>query len=144
MMDGLFNSGSLPVLERLVQFTEARHQVLVHDIANLSTPYFKPSDLSPASFQASLREAIDRRRENGNPQGSPLEMMDTQAMTFGRDGLTALPQHSNQGILFHDQNNRDLERIMQHLAENTLAHRMGVEMIRNEVSVIESAIRERV
>ncbi len=144
MIDGLFNSGSMPVLERLVQFTEARHRVLVHDIANLSTPYFKPRDLSPESFQASLRDAIDRRRDGDNPQGSPLEMLDTEDMTFSRDGIKATARHTNEGILFHDENNRDLERIMQHLAENTMAHRMGIQLIRSEVSMLESAIRERV
>ena len=46
--------------------------------------------------------------------------------------------------MFHDQNNRDLERTMQHLAENTLMHSTEIEVMRNEFSIMLTAIRERV
>ncbi len=38
MIQGMFDGGALPVLSRVIQFTAARHRVLTHDIANLSTP----------------------------------------------------------------------------------------------------------
>ncbi|MEX0776182.1 MAG: flagellar basal body rod protein FlgB [Phycisphaeraceae bacterium] len=142
MMDDLLSGGALPVLQRLVQFTEARQRVLVDDIANVSTPYFKPRDLSTASFQATLRQAIDRRRQSANPAG-PLDVQDTRELRFGKNGIETSPNRDNQGILFHDQNNRDLERLMQHLAENTMAHRTGLELLRSEIAVINVAIRER-
>jgi len=37
---------------------------------------------------------------------------------------------AGENVLFHDENNRDLERTMQHLAENTMAHNVTIEMIR--------------
>ena len=40
MIKGMFDSGALPALERLAQFTEARHRVLTNNIANLSNPYY--------------------------------------------------------------------------------------------------------
>jgi len=52
MIQGIFNSSSMPVVEKMVQFTGARHQVLTHNIANLSTPHFRPRDLDPRAFQA--------------------------------------------------------------------------------------------
>jgi flagellar basal body rod protein FlgB len=51
---------------------------------------------------------------------------------------------TNEGILFHDENNRDLERTMQHLAENTLAHNTAIELIRNQFQMLQVAIRERI
>jgi len=144
MITGLFNSGAMPALERVVQFTQARHQVLADNIANLSTPYFKPKDLDPQSFQTALREAIDHRRSGANPTSAPLEPADTRELRFQSGRLEVHPQATNQGILFHDQNNRDLERTMQHLAENTVAHNTAVELMRNEFSMIATAIRERV
>jgi flagellar basal-body rod protein FlgB len=143
MIRGLLDSGALPTLERLVQFTGQRHRVLTQNIANLDTPYFQPRDLDPKAFQASLRDAIDRRRSRPNPTAGPLNMRDTRQLSFKKDHMEAQPAFSNQNIMFHDRNNRDLERIMQSLAENTLAHSAGIEMLRNQFSMLEMAIRGR-
>lgn len=142
MMQDMFNSGAMPALERLVQFTGQRHRVLTNNIANLSTPYFKPADLDPRKFQSALADAMDRRRLSGNPGGS-LEPSDTDDVTFLPDRIEATPRPANDGVLFHDQNNRDLERTMQKLAENTLAHNAGLELMRNQFEMLRLAIRER-
>ncbi|MEE9213029.1 MAG: flagellar basal body rod protein FlgB [Phycisphaeraceae bacterium] len=144
MIAGIFDSGALPALQRLVQFTSQRHAVLTHNIANLSTPYFQPRDLDPKTFQATLRNAIDQRRASRTPTSGPLTLTDTEQLRFRAGGIEVTPTPTHQNILFHDQNNRDLERTMQHLAENTLAFNAAVELLRNEFNMIEIAIRERV
>lgn len=144
MMDRITDSGAMPVLERLIQFTAARQQVLADNIANLSTPYFKPRDLSPQAFQAALGQAVDRRRKQPNPVAGPLDIQDTRELAFNKDRLTTNPQALNENILFHDENNRDLDRIMQRLAENTMAHNTAIELLRSELAIIENAISERV
>ncbi len=144
MVDGLFNSGALPVLERVIQFTEQRQKVLAHNVANLSTPYFKPVDVDPGGFQAALGRAIDQRRAGVRPNSGELRIEDTPQVRFGRSDVTLDPSRRNEGVLFHDENNRDLERLMQDVAENAMAHNMAVELMRSEMSVIESAIREQV
>ena len=143
MIKGMLNSGAIPVLQRLVQFTGARHQVLAHNIANLSTPYFKPQDLDPVAFQRELAEAVDRRRRSANPDALPLRIDNTSQFRFDGDNAEFMTQASNENILFHDENNRDLERTMQRLAENTMTHRMGIEMLKNEFDLLRMAIRER-
>ena len=143
MIQGLFNDGSLPALERMVQFTEQRHKVLVNNVANLSNPYFKARDLDPRAFQQTLADAVDRRR--GTPTGDgELEMDDTGELGFHQDGIVARPSEVNDTILRHDQNNIDLERNMQRLAENTLAHNAAIELIRTQFALLQTAIRERV
>ena len=145
MIKGVFDYGALPVLERLVQFTSARHKVLADDVANSSTPYFKPRDLDPSAFQATLRGAIDRRRDEGiNPVAGPLRLRDTRQVRFQPGRVDARPRATNEGILFHDQNNRDMERLMQNLAENTMTHNAGIELIRNELGLLRLAISGRV
>ena len=144
MIAGIFDSGAMPVLERLVQFTSRRQAVLADNIANLSTPYFRPRDLDPRSFQAALREAVDRRRATATPTSGPLPLRDTDQLRFGSDRIETRPAPLNENILFHDRNNRDLERIMQDLAENTMAHNTAIEMLRNKFNLMETAIRERV
>ena len=41
MLESLFQSSSLPVVEQVVNFTEARHGVLAGNVANLDTPFFR-------------------------------------------------------------------------------------------------------
>lgn len=144
MIEGLTTSGAIPVLQRLTQFTEARHRVLVDNIANLSTPYFKPRDLSVRDFQGALRQAIERRRSLPNHTSGPLPLSDTRQMRFDDRGIHVAAEPVNDHILFHDQNNRDLERLMQNLAENSIAHRTTLELLRSEVATLQMAIRERV
>ncbi|HAI14771.1 MAG TPA: flagellar basal body rod protein FlgB [Phycisphaerales bacterium] len=140
---GMLDGGALPVLERYTQFTAERHKVLTHNIANFSTPFFKPRDLSIGDFQATLADAVDKRRKQVNPTGGPLRVGNTQQVTFGKDGMTTYAEQTNENILFHDQNNRDLERTMQKLAENTLSHNMGIELLKNQFDLLRTAIRER-
>lgn len=143
MIGGMFDSGSLPVLERLAQFTSQRQRVLADNIANLETPYFKPTDLDPKSFQAALGSAIDRRRGSANP-GGPLRLDDTRQLDFQPGRTVVKPGATHENILFHDQNNRDVERLMQDVAENAMVHRTAVELLRNQFDMIRMAIRERI
>lgn len=140
----MFDSGTMPTLERMIQFTGQRHQLIAHNIANLDTPYYKPIDLDTQAFQDQLAGAIDRRRKRANPNRAPLEMRSTRQVRVQQNGqLEFKPQQSNEGILYHDRNNRDLERIMQDMVENTLVHRAGVELLKSEFDLLELAIRER-
>lgn len=143
MIQGMLNSGAIPALQRLVQFTGARHKVLTNNIANLSTPYFKPADLDTKAFQATLADAIDRRRSTAQPLTGELQMRNTTQIEFRPDGIDVQPSATNDNILFHDQNNRDLERTMQRLAENTLTHNAAIELLRSEFDMMRTAIRER-
>lgn len=139
MIEGMFDSGSLPVLERLVQFTSARQTALANDIANVSTPYYKPRDLNVKEFQAELQRAIAERRE----KGGELKVKDTRQLTFSEGDLKARPAATNDGILFHDQNNRDVDRLMQSVAENTLTYMAALRLMSQEFNMLQMAIREK-
>lgn len=143
MIQGLFNQGGLPALERLVQFTAARQRVLADNIANVSTPGFQPRDLDPKAFQKALGQAVAERRHAADA-AAPLRIEDTRDLAFKADSIEVKPRASNQGVLFHDQNNRDLERLMQHLAENTITHNASIDMMRSQFDMLRTAIRERV
>jgi len=145
MIKGIFDNGAMQSLERLNQFTNARHRVLVNNIANLNTPHFRPRDLEPGDFQKSLQRAVDRRRRSSvNPVGGELKLHDTRQLRFHEEGITPSPAHLDQNIMFHDRNNRDLERQMQYIAENTMTHNLSVELLRNQFDMLRLAIRERI
>ena len=61
MFASLFQSSTLPVLEQVVGFTQARHGVLAGNIANLDTPGYLTRDLSPEKFQEKLKDALKTR-----------------------------------------------------------------------------------
>jgi flagellar basal body rod protein FlgB len=185
MPGGLTNSDGIPALERLVQFTGQRHRLILNNIANLSTPGFRPSDVSPQAFQAQLAEAIDASRsaapapaqdlfeldpgEGGDdtapfvamPPGSALgidapapgavtgaesalPLRSTREVEAMHDRLVLHPEPTGDNILFHDGNDRSVERVMQSLVENFMAFRTAAQLLRNRLDIINTAIRERI
>jgi len=138
MIDLVTNGGALPVLEAATHFAARRGRLIQHNVANLSTPNHRPMDLPIETFQASLKDAIGRRwREHGNTGGS-MERSEVRRMRE----LEPTPMARN--VLFHDGNDRDLERTMQDLAENLSAYRVNMMLLRREFRMLQMAIRERV
>lgn len=133
----------MPALERTAQFTQQRHKRILHNIANLSTPNFRPADLSVEEFRASLGRAIDdRRKRSGGPQGE-LEMRNPPHSQNQSHSIASRPSLSRDNILFHDRNDRSLEHQMQNLAENTMTHNAAIEFMKNQFNLLESTIQER-
>lgn len=144
MIEGLTNAGSLPVLERAMQFAARRHDLISHNVANLTTPGFRAADVSVEGFQASLREAIDDRRERSGTAGGRLDLQNSRDVSVTDDGLQLHPEPTGRNILFQDGNDRDLERTMQDLVENFLAFRTAAQFMRDEFDLLNTAIRERI
>jgi flagellar basal-body rod protein FlgB len=143
MIGGVTNSEGIATLERLVQFAGQRHRLIVNNIANIDTPGYRSTDVSVKDFQKQLGDAIDERREAGRPAG-PLELKDSSQVEFSTHSLVLHPTPIGENILFHDGNDRDLERTMQDLVENFLTFRMASELVRNRFDLLHSAISERV
>ncbi len=148
MIQGMFDRGAMPALERMAQFTGERNKLIANNIANFSTPYYKAVDMDPRAFQAQLRDAIDRRRSaaearDGRPMGQLELTSGGPAKTDAAGNLTFEPTQSNENILYHDENNRDLDRTMQDLVENTLVHRATIDLMKNQFDMLELAIRGR-
>ena len=138
------NSGALPSLEATLRFAGERHRLIVHNVANLSTPNFRPLGVSPRAFQDRLADAIQRRRTVGDGNGR-LRLEDGPEMRTGEDGrMTLTPRTPSPGILYHDRNNRDLERMMQDHAENAGVYRFASEMLRSRFQQLRDAMAERV
>lgn len=140
----LANSGAAPALEQVLRFAAQRQRVLAHNIANLETPDFRPLDVSPLKFQESLRKAIAERRQRTGGELGELHVESTDEVEQTESGsLRLLPKTSSGNILYHDRNNRDLERLMQGLAENTFAYRTAGDLLRRHNDMLRSAISQR-
>ena len=144
MINGVTNADAVGVLERMIQFAGQRHRLIVNNIANLSTPGFRPKDVSVAAFQRQLGEAIDARRAGSGASGGDLLLEDSQEVTIRPDGMVLHPRPVGDNILFHDGNDRNVERLMQDLVENFLVFRTAAELLRSRFDLINTAIRERI
>lgn len=143
MLSSMFDANSLPVLERVVNFTQARHGVLAGNIANLNTPGYKTRDLSPQMFRERLREAIDARDE---PASS------TQAMSTGiapssqqtADHHFKTVDDSLRSILYHDETNISMEKQVTEIAKNQQEHNLAINLMAAQFRLLRAAVTERV
>lgn len=134
MFANLFNSTTIPVLEQVVNFAQARHQVLAGNIANLDTPGYRTRDLSSDAFEANLRQAIETRDEQQSGGFTPL----------ADEGNPFAPvKASMEGILRHDNDNVGLEQQLMEIAKNQLQHNLAMTILNNQLQLIGSAISER-
>jgi flagellar basal-body rod protein FlgB len=145
----LATADAMPALEATIRFAARRQQHIVNNIANIDTPYFKPSDVEPREFQAALGAAIDQRREKWGSHRGDLNFRSGNTIRAGVDffgrpsfDLVASPTHDN--ILFHDQNDRSVERLMQDLVENTATFQLATQLQKARSDLLNSAIAERV
>lgn len=142
-LDQLTNADSMPVLQAAAQFAARRQKLIQSNIANISTPGYLTQDVSVRSFQEQLGSAVDARRAKyGGPRGE-LELQSTDEVRVVGGGMELNPQTPGTNILFHDRNNRDLERAMQDLSENVAMFRLATDLLKSRVTMMESAIRER-
>jgi flagellar basal-body rod protein FlgB len=145
LLDGLLERGSIAVLGKVMAFTEARHQVLVNNVSNFDTVGYRMRDLPVAQFHATLDQAIQARTKAG--ANAPLDMPSQRGLAWDAQGrLHALAQQiepENQNVLFHDGNNRFVEKQMSELSQNALRHNVVAALLKGKYDELGAAIRGR-
>lgn len=145
LIEGVTNAGAIPALEAAAKFAARRHGLIAHNVANFSTPMHRPKDVSVHGFREQLGRAVDERRERFGGHRGELRLSDSREVTVSDGGTLVLhPRESGRNILFHDRNNRDVERTMQDLVENAAAFQVATSLLRSRMGLIRSAIAERV
>lgn len=135
----------MPALEMALRFSAQRQTIIAGNVANISTPGYIAMDLSVPEFQRVLGDAIEKRRAATGGQEGPLMWEETDELTRGAGGTLVATAHTpGPGILAHDRNNRDLDRLMQAQAENALMFRVAAELLRSRMDTLRAAISERV
>ena len=76
MLPNLFDGTTIPVLEEVLSFSQARHGVLAGNVANADTPGYRVRDLSVETFQERLKEAIAVRAAHKEPLSPGLSHSD--------------------------------------------------------------------
>jgi flagellar basal-body rod protein FlgB len=150
MIPGLFNSSTVPVLEQVVNFSQARHNVLAGNIANLDTPGYRTRDISPDEFRSKLKEAIEENRQPtigsidsvgsissiGSVPGAPGPEPAKDPFRVVKDSLGS--------ILRHDDGNVSMEHQIAELSKNQMQHNLAVNLLASQFRLLQAAISERV
>ncbi|TWT77213.1 flagellar basal body rod protein FlgB [Posidoniimonas polymericola] len=140
MAPDIFRSSTLPVLEQVVNFSQARHGVLAGNIANLDTPGYKTRDLSPELFQENLKQAIeDSRRPASAGQAGAA------SGGGGKDRFDSIAKvkDSLKSILRHDGVDVSLEHQIAEISKNHAQHNLAVNLMSTQFRQLRSAISER-
>ena len=127
-----------------MRFTGQRQRLLAHNIANLTTPDFQAKDVSPQGFQEMLGDAVSKRRKQTGGVDGRLDMRGSREVKVMDDGRLSFRPADSDGVLLHDRNNRDVERLMQDMTENYGMYRVANDLMRARMGVIRTAISQRV
>ena len=144
MLSNMFDSSSLPVLEQVVGFTQARHGVLAGNIANIDTPGYKSRDLSVDTFQSRLKEAVEARRQAAT---SPSYAVNAQlaGKPTGTDSETwQMVRGAKNDILYHDNHDVNLETQITEIAKNRSRHNLALTIMNAQFRLLRTAVTERV
>jgi flagellar basal-body rod protein FlgB len=136
----LFNSTTVPVLEQVVGFTQARHAVLAGNVANADTPGYRVRDLSVGEFQKQLKQAIATRRE---PRALAAGSESLSQTLRQRDATMDDVKATLKNILYHDDSNVSLEQQVNELNKNKTQHDLAIAVLRSQFDLLRAAISER-
>lgn len=137
MSGDIFSPTTIPVLQEVIAFSQARHGVLAGNIANLGTPGYQTRDLSVDTFQARLKEAIAAKNEQPT-YVSPGLMTDEPG-----DPLKNVSRNMPT-ILHHDGTNVGLEQQVTEISKNQMLHNLAVTIMSSQFRLLQAAVSERV
>lgn len=136
MLGSLLNASAIPVLEEVMNFTQARHQVLAGNVANIDTPGYRTRDLDARMFEHQLKEAL-KARDRG-------ESSETSLGTGGQPGRLAHVRDNLKAILYHDQTNVGIEQQAAEISKNQIQHNLATTILVSQFQLLGAAISERV
>ncbi|HVT29163.1 MAG TPA: hypothetical protein VHE81_14200, partial [Lacipirellulaceae bacterium] len=140
---------TIPVLEQVVGFTEARHGVLAGNIANLDTPGYKTRDLSPELFQERLKDAIAAQHQPISPTyaGDAAALSPNyNAQSREEKEIAAFQKvkDSMKNILRHDGDDVSMEQQVNEMVKNQEEHNLAITIMTAQFRLLRAAVTERV
>jgi flagellar basal-body rod protein FlgB len=111
----------------------------VGNLANINTPGYHVRDLSVETFQQKLKEAMSQ--SPSQPQSQPISPGVSHSepgdpMRQVRETLT--------NVLYHDDTNIDLEKQTAEITKNQFLHNFALTVMTDQMTLLQSAISERV
>ncbi len=132
-MSGWLDGPVLNVLQKGLEASSLRQQVLSNNIANIDTPNFKRSDVD---FQTVLGAALD---QNGGALS--MKLTSPQHISGVADGSGSGIITDQSTIMRNDGNNVDVDREMTNVAENGLYYNSLTQAISSQLALLRLVIK---
>lgn len=145
MLNSIIDQTSIPLLEKVAQFGQRRHDVLAGNLANVDTPDYRPRDLPVEDFQQALHDAVAQRRLNesgGSSAADYFSVRKSPKVNFTEDLFNAV-ESDPQKITFQDNNNRSIEHEVAKMTKNMMMQNYAVQLMTAQFSLMQSVISER-
>jgi len=131
--DNLFSS--VDCLNKGIEASWLRNEVISNNIANIDTPNFKASEVEFEDIMASAVEAGDKKVEMAVTDDRHIS---ARAQSFDDVEAEVVTDGSTSGGL--DGNNVDIEHEMVELAKNSIAYYSLVSKVNSEFRKLDAAI----
>jgi len=132
-MAGWLDGPVLNVLQKGLEGSSLRQQVLSNNVANIDTPNFKRSDVD---FQAVLGVALGDKSG-----GLALKLTSPQHLSGVADGNSSGIVTDQTTSMRNDGNNVDVDQEMSNVAENSLYYNSLTQAISLQLSLLKMAIK---
>jgi len=137
MIDAIFSSDTMKILEKSLNAASLQHQLITNNIANVDTPGFKASEVV---FQSKLQEVLDKT------QGDYLKLKLTN-----KNHIPIVPEVTVNNLepqivtrtetsLRTDDNNVDIDSEMSKMAENTIYYSTMAELLSLKLGMLKNVI----
>ena len=145
----MFQQTTIPVLEQVVNFAQARHGILAGNIANIDTPGYRTADLSTEKFESKLKEAVQSQGQDSVMHslaagGSLADVPFGPELSGDKFDAVRGVKESLNSLLYHDESNVSLENQVAEIAKNQALHNLALTIMNQQFRLMETAIRERV
>ena len=125
MLSPLFDQPNYLATKKMLDATALRHEAIASNLANIETPNYKRLDV-PLSFSTQLQQALKDADHAGIKGVKPKLEIDPAAKPKGLDGNTV-----------------QLERELEAMSQNFLAHTMETQLITGSLLKLRLAITGR-
>ena len=137
MFNAIFGATTVPVLEQVTNFDEARQNLLAGNIANFDTPGYRARDMDVGKFKQDLARAIERKYE---PGGSTDVQYPLKTPSNAAGGVWP----SDIPILYHDYNNVGMEFQVTEMTKNHQEFNTAISIMKHQMNLLQTSISERV
>ncbi len=132
-MSGWLDSPILQLLEKGLDASSLRQQVLANNVANVDTPGFKRSDVD---FQKVLASAM-----NGSAETLPLKETSPKHLPGVITGNKNVIVQDNSTSLRNDGNNVDIDQEMTDVAKNEIYFNAVTQAYNDKLNILNTVIQ---
>lgn len=133
MIDQLFSNDTFVALQKGLDASSLKQQVIANNVANINTPGYKKQDVS---FEDEFKRAIDNKYDASMLQTDPRHLpggssLDSVGITVNTMGGTSMR---------YDGNNVDIDEEMSELAENNIRFNALAQLMSGRLSSLKTVI----